>query len=71
MDVARSDDLAYTWGNSGMTMTDPATKKTLNDHGGYVTTYRKQEDDRWKAVPDIATSEVPHAPPAPAPAKKH
>lgn len=69
VDVAKSGDLAYTWGKYQMTMTDPATKKTMNDHGGYVTTYRKQEDGRWKAVADIATSEVPPAPPAPA--KKH
>ena len=71
VEVAKSGDLGYSWGKYQMTMTDPATKKTMNDHGSYVTTYRKLADGRWKAVADIATSEVPPAPPAPAPAKKH
>jgi ketosteroid isomerase-like protein len=35
-----------------------------------VTTYRKQADGSWKAVADIATSEVPPPMPAPAAAKK-
>ncbi len=42
-----------------MTMTNPATKQPLSDHGSYVTTYAKQADGSWKAVADIATSEVP------------
>jgi hypothetical protein len=46
-----------------MAMTDPQRKQVINDHGSYVTTYRKQPDGAWKAVADIATSEVP--PPAP------
>jgi hypothetical protein len=45
-----------------MAMTDPQTRQVINDHGSYVTTYRKQPDGTWKAVADIATSEVP--PPA-------
>jgi len=65
IDVAKSGDLAYTQGSYTMTMTDPQTKQIINDHGSYVTTYRKQPDGSWKAVVDIATSEVP--PPAPAP----
>jgi hypothetical protein len=46
-------------------VTDPQTKQIVNDHGSYVTTYRKQPDGTWKAIADIATSEVP--PPAPPP----
>jgi uncharacterized protein (TIGR02246 family) len=69
VDVAKSGDLAVTQGTYRMTMTDPTTHQTINDHGSYVTTYRKQADGSWKAVEDIATSEVPPAPPAPA--KKH
>jgi len=63
VEVAKSGDLAYTQGSYTMTMTDPQTKQVMNDHGSYVTTYRKQQDGTWKAVADIATSEVP--PPAP------
>ena len=66
VDVAKSGDLAYTEGSYTLAMTDPQTKQTINDHGSYVTTYRKQADGTWKAVTDIASSEVP--PPAPAPA---
>ena len=66
VDVA--GDLAYTAGSYKMTMTDPATHKVVDDHGSYVTTYRRQADGSWKAVTDIASSAVP--PPAPAPPDK-
>jgi uncharacterized protein (TIGR02246 family) len=70
VEVAKSGDLAYTQGSYTMSMTNPQTKETMNDHGSYVTVYRKEADGTWKAVSDIATSEVP--PPAPVPAsKKH
>jgi len=58
-----SGSLGYTQGTYTMTMTNPATKKPMDDHGSYVTTYRKQADGSWKAVADIATSEVPPMPP--------
>ena len=58
-----SGDLAYTQGNYDLTVTDPATKKPVNDKGSYVTVYRRQGDGSWKAVSDIASSSVP--PPAP------
>ena len=61
--VSTAGDLAYTQGNYTMTMTDPGTHKVMNDHGNYVTTYRKQADGSWKAVADIATSAVPPAAP--------
>lgn len=63
VDVAKSGDVGYSWGTYQMTMSNPAGKGTLNDHGSYVTIYRKQADGSWKAVEDIATSSVP--PPAP------
>lgn len=63
VDVAKSGDIGYTQGSYKMAMTDPATKKVINDHGSYVTTYHKQADGSWKAVADIATSEVPPMPP--------
>jgi len=67
-DAAASGDIGWTQGSYTLTLTDPMSKKVVNDHGSYVTTYRKQADGSWKAVADIATSEVPPATP---PAKKH
>jgi len=69
IEVANSGDLGYTRGTYTVTMTDSQTKKPINDHGSYVTTYQKQADGSWKAVMDIASSELPIAPPAPM--KKH
>ena len=69
VDVAASGDLGYTQGSYTLALTNTKTKKVANDHGSYVTTYRKQADGSWKAVADIATSEVPPA--MPAPTKKH
>jgi uncharacterized protein (TIGR02246 family) len=58
VEVARSGDVAYSQGAYTLTLTDPQTKQVVNDHGSYVTTYRKQPDGAWKAVADIASSEV-------------
>jgi uncharacterized protein (TIGR02246 family) len=69
VEVAKSGDVAYTQGSYTMTMTDPQSKQVINDHGSYVTTYRHEPDGSWKAVADIATSEVPPATPAAAPMK--
>jgi len=44
------------------------TKVLMSDHGNYVTTFVKR-NGQWRAVYDIATSEVP-LPPPPAPAAK-
>jgi ketosteroid isomerase-like protein len=63
VDVAKSGDLGYSAGTYKLTVTDPATHKPINDHGNYVTTFRKQADGTWKAVADIATSSVPPMPP--------
>jgi uncharacterized protein (TIGR02246 family) len=59
VDVSKSGELGYTQGSYTMKMTDPTTHKVIDDHGSYVTTYRKQADGSWKAETDIATSEVP------------
>jgi uncharacterized protein (TIGR02246 family) len=63
VEVAKSGDLAVTQGSYVLAMTDPQSKQVIHDHGSYVTTWRKQADGSWKAVEDIASSEVP--PPAP------
>lgn len=59
IEVAKAGDLAYTQGSYIVSFTDPQTRQVMNDHGSYVTTYRKQADGTWKAVADIASSEVP------------
>ncbi len=66
VEVASGGDMAYTQGSYTMTMTDPSTKKPINDKGSYVTVYKKQADGSWKAVSDIASSAIP---PGPAPAQ--
>jgi uncharacterized protein (TIGR02246 family) len=71
VEVAKSGDIGYTEGSYTMTMTDPQTKQVMNDHGNYVTDYRKQPDGSWKAVADIACSEVPPPVPPRAAVKKH
>ncbi len=71
VDVSKSGDVGYTEGSYTLTATDPQTKQPIHDHGSYVTVYRKQADQSWKAVSDIASSAVPPpAPPAPE-VKKH
>ena len=72
VEVSKAGDVGYTQGSYTLTMTDPNSKQVINDHGSYVTAYRKLPDGSWKAVADIATSEAPPAVPsmAPASAKK-
>jgi uncharacterized protein (TIGR02246 family) len=71
VDTASSGDMGYTQGSYTLTLTDPLSKQLVNDHGSYVTVYRKQTDGSWKAVSDIAGSAVPPPAPAPVPTKKH
>ncbi len=66
MEVADSGDLAATRGSFTLTVTDPATRKVINDKGSYMTVFRKQKDGAWKAVLDCDVSEMP-PPPPPAP----
>ena len=41
-----------------MTVTNPKTKKPVDDKGTYVTVFKKQADGNWKAIEDMSTSEV-------------
>lgn len=68
VDVAASGDLAYTRGTYSIRATDPATHQAATETGSYVTTYRRQDDDSWKAVDDISSPGAPAAAPAAAPA---
>jgi len=56
VEVAKAGDLGFSEGTYELTLTNPATNKPVNDHGTYVTVYRKQSDGAWKAVSDIASS---------------
>ncbi|MBV9882585.1 MAG: nuclear transport factor 2 family protein [Sphingomonadaceae bacterium] len=58
VEVSAAGDLAYTQGTYTMRMTDPRSHRPFDDHGSYVTTYRRQADGSWKAVDDIASSAV-------------
>jgi uncharacterized protein (TIGR02246 family) len=55
-DVATSGDLAYTSGVYTATYTNPETKAVVSDSGRYLTVFKKQPDNTWKAVADFATS---------------
>jgi ketosteroid isomerase-like protein len=66
VEVAKSGDYGFAQCTYAMTVTDPGTKKPMNDKGSVVEVYKKQADGSWKSVSDIAASEVPPPPPAPA-----
>jgi len=70
--VAKSGDVAYTYGTYDLSMTGP-DGKPVTDKGKYVTIYKKQGDGSWKAAVDTFNSDLPPAaaaPPPPAPGKK-
>ena len=59
IEVSASGDLATTLGSYTMTMTNPKTKKPVQDKGTYLTVYKKQADGNWKAIEDTTSSEIP------------
>jgi len=63
--VAKSGDVAYSYGTYSLGVTGP-DGKPMTDKGKYVTTWKKQADGAWKATLDIFNSDMPAmAPPAP------
>lgn len=58
VEVARSGDIAYTYGTYTSSKTGPKGKP-VEDKGKYVTVYKKQPDGKWKAVADIDNSDLP------------
>lgn len=62
VDVASAGDMAYTQGGYTVTYTDQQSRKVINDHGAYVTVYKKQADGSWKSISDIANSATPISP---------
>jgi uncharacterized protein (TIGR02246 family) len=55
--ASKGGDMVYSEGTYTMTMTDPKTKKPVNDKGKYLTVYMKQPDGTWKAVSDTFNSD--------------
>jgi uncharacterized protein (TIGR02246 family) len=57
--VEASGDLAYSQGMYTATRTDRKTHEPVTDQGKYMTVYRRQQDGSWKAVEDMASSDLP------------
>ena len=69
VEVSKSGDIGYVEGPYKSTLSNPATKKPMDDKGTFIEVYKKQADGSWKSGFDFATSEV-LALPAPPPNKK-
>ena len=63
VEVARSGDLAYTYGTYQLAFNDPKGKP-VTDHGKYAEVWKKQADGGWKCVLDTWSSDLPAAPPS-------
>jgi len=57
--IEASGDLAYSRGMYAATRTDRKTKEPVSDQGKYITVYRRQVNGSWKAVQDMASSDLP------------
>lgn len=64
VEVARSGDLAYSYGTYELTYND-AKGKPISDKGKYTEVWKKQSDGSWKCVLDMWSSDLPAAPPPP------
>lgn len=60
-----SGDYAVTEGDFSVTYTDGATSQPATMTGHFVTLWRRQDDDSWKIIRDIATPGPPPEAPAP------
>jgi uncharacterized protein (TIGR02246 family) len=60
--IEASGDLAYSRGVYEATRTDRKTHEPVTDQGKYVTVYKRQSDGSWKAIQDIASSDLPSPP---------
>jgi uncharacterized protein (TIGR02246 family) len=61
--VARSGDLAYTYGDNEFTAPD-STGELVTTRGRYLTVWRKEADGRWRCVEDYSSPAPLAAPPA-------
>lgn len=64
IEVAASNDFAYSTGTYTLTATDPKTKQPATNTAGYVTVYKKVANGSWKALEDIVTTAPAPAAPA-------
>ena len=69
LSVAKSGDMAYSYGTYNLTATGP-DGKPMQDKGKYATVWKKHGDGSWKCVVDIFNTDTPMAPPPPPPAGK-
>ena len=58
VEISAGGDLATTRGSYTLTVMNPKTKKTVDEHGDYLTVYKKQADGSWKAIEDMAAAET-------------
>jgi ketosteroid isomerase-like protein len=58
VELSSSGDLATTKGSYTLTVTNPKTKKPVEDKGSYMTVYKKQADGNWKVIEDMTASEM-------------
>ena len=58
VEASRGGDLAYTVGTYQVTLND-AKGKPVTDRGKFVAVWKKQPDGTWKAVADMANSDLP------------
>jgi ketosteroid isomerase-like protein len=63
VEVARSGDLAYSYGTYQVAFNDPKGKP-VTDHGKYAEVWKKQPDGGWKCILDTWSSDLPAAPPS-------
>lgn len=57
--IEASGDLAYSRGVYEATRTNRKTHEATTDQGKYITVYRRQSDGSWKAIQDMASSDLP------------
>ena len=57
VDVAALGDLAYARGHFTESYQDPKSHQIVTESGSYLTVYKKQADNSWKAVEDFATAD--------------
>jgi ketosteroid isomerase-like protein len=62
VEVARSGDIAYSYGAYDLTSNN-SKGKPVADHGKYVEVWKKQSDGGWKCAVDTWNSDLPVAPP--------
>jgi uncharacterized protein (TIGR02246 family) len=58
VELSASGDMATTKGSYTLTVTNPKTKKPIEDKGSYLTVYKKQADGSWKVIEDMTASEI-------------